>query len=58
MPNLTFPDLTLSALAVVFGASPVSFAKNQIAPVFHSKVTSSRTKVGGYCADCLQKMNE
>src|SRR5690242_13351946 len=32
--------------------------KAQIARDFHMKVTVSRTEVGGYCADCLQKMNE
>src|SRR5215469_8835821 len=30
--------------------------KNQIARDFHMRVTVSRTEVGGYCADCLQKM--
>lgn len=32
--------------------------KQQIARDFKMKVTVSRTEVGGYCADCLQKMNE
>jgi Fur family transcriptional regulator, ferric uptake regulator len=31
--------------------------KNQIARDFHMKVTVSRTEVGGYCAECLKKMN-
>jgi Fur family ferric uptake transcriptional regulator len=29
--------------------------KEQIARDFHMKVTVSRTEVGGYCAECLQK---
>ena len=29
--------------------------KQQIARDFHMKVTVSRTEVGGYCADCLEK---
>ena len=29
--------------------------KAQIAQDFHMKVTVSRTEVGGYCAECLQK---
>src|SRR5437660_2570997 len=32
--------------------------KNQIARDFSMKVTVSRTEVGGYCAECLKKMNE
>src|SRR5215467_1342525 len=32
--------------------------KNQIARDFHMKVTVSRTEVGGYCAECLEKINE
>jgi Fur family ferric uptake transcriptional regulator len=31
--------------------------KNQIARDFGMKVTVSRTEVGGYCAECLKKMN-
>src|SRR5712692_8001597 len=32
--------------------------KEQIARDFHMKVTVSRTEVGGYCAECLQKAKE
>ena len=32
--------------------------KNQIARDFGMKVTVSRTEVGGYCAECLEEMNE
>jgi len=32
--------------------------KEQIARDFKMKVTVSRTEVGGYCAECLQKMKE
>jgi len=32
--------------------------KEQIARDFHMKVTVSRTEVGGYCAECLQKARE
>ena len=32
--------------------------KEQIARDFHMKVTVSRTEVGGYCAECLQKIKE
>ncbi len=31
--------------------------KQQIARDFHMKVTVSRTEVGGYCAECLGKLN-
>ena len=31
--------------------------KQQIARDFNMKVTVSRTEVGGYCADCLGKLN-
>jgi Fur family transcriptional regulator, ferric uptake regulator len=31
--------------------------KQQIARDFHMKVTVSRTEVGGYCAECLEKSN-
>jgi Fur family transcriptional regulator, ferric uptake regulator len=31
--------------------------KQQIARDFNMKVTLSRTEVGGYCADCLEKSN-
>jgi Fur family transcriptional regulator, ferric uptake regulator len=31
--------------------------KQQIARDFNMKVTVSRTEVGGYCADCLEKSN-
>ena len=31
--------------------------KEQIARDFHMKVTVSRTEVGGYCRECLQKKN-
>src|SRR5260370_1313760 len=32
--------------------------KEQIARDFHMKVTVSRTEVGGYCEECLQKTKE
>jgi Fur family ferric uptake transcriptional regulator len=31
--------------------------KDQIARDFNMKVTVSRTEVGGYCEECLQKKN-
>ena len=31
--------------------------KQQIARDFNMKVTVSRTEVGGYCAECLEKLN-
>jgi len=39
-----------------FESSLYEQLKNQIARDFHMKVTVSRTEVGGYCSDCLQKM--